>query len=126
MEVEEGRRLVSRVDELKTPLIEIKRYLLTSNLFSVCDANCKHCLINPQECEFLKFAIQELIDQGIIIVEHLSISEDVATLEIPYDQVQPLQIPYDMSPMTICDNPFVPLLISVHRSFPFKETKVVP
>lgn len=50
-----------------------------------CNDVCDHCLIDPQTCEVLKTAIQELMNQGIIVVEHLSTSEDVATLEILYD-----------------------------------------
>lgn len=57
VKVEEGRRLVSRVDELKTPLIYVKNLLMMSNLFPVCDADCEHYLINPQECEVFKTVI---------------------------------------------------------------------
>lgn len=54
IEVEEKKKLVSWVDRLKTPLIDIKNLLMKSNLFIVYDSNCEHCLINPQECEVLK------------------------------------------------------------------------
>lgn len=73
------------MEDLKSPLIDIKNLLMKSHLFPICDANCEHCLINPQECEVLKTLIQGLIDQGILVVEHLSSSEDVSTLDIPYD-----------------------------------------
>lgn len=98
---------------------------MTSSLFFVCDASYKHCLINPQESEVLKYAVQRLIDQGIIVVEHMSTSEDVATMEILYDQVQPLQIPYDLSPMTISDNLVVPLMIIMPTLFPLEDTKAI-
>lgn len=109
VEIDEGRRLVSRVGELKTPLIKIKEQLLKISLFYVYNASCKHYLINSLECEVLKSVIQRLMNEGIMVVEHRSTSEDVSTLEIPYDEVQPLQIPYDLSPMTISDNPVTPL-----------------
>lgn len=90
VEIDEGRRLVSWVDELKTLLVKIKEQLLTSSLFPVCDADCEHCLINPQECEVLKSLVKTLINEWIIVGEHLSTSEDVETAKIPYNQVQPL------------------------------------
>lgn len=108
---------MSRVDELKTSLIKIKEQLLTSSLFPVYDVDCKNCLINPQECEVLKSIVQRLMNEGIIVVEHRSSSEDVATLEIPYDQVQPLKISYDLSPMTLSDNLVTPLLVIVPTHF---------
>lgn len=104
VEVEEKKKLASQVDELKTPLIDIKNLLMKSNLFPVCDVVCEHYLIDPQKCEVLKTSIQDLIGQGILVDEHFSSSEDVSTLEIPYDQVQPFQIPYDLSSMTIFIN----------------------
>lgn len=82
IEIYEKRRLVSRVDELKTPPIKIKEQLLKSSLFPVYDARCKHCLINPQECKVLKSVVQRLINEGIMVVEHLSTNEDVSTLKI--------------------------------------------
>lgn len=126
VEVEENNKLVSQVDEVKTPLIDIKNIFMKSNLCPLCDNNYENYLINPQECEVLKTVIQKLIDQGILVVEHLSFSEDVLTLEILYDQVQLLQIPYDMSPMTISINPNVPLVIIILASFPFGDTKAKP
>ena len=65
------------------------------------------------------------MNQGIIVAKYLSTIEDVATLEIPYDQVQPLQIPYDLSPMTIFVNPVVPMIINVPNPFPFEDIKSI-
>ncbi|KAI5389879.1 hypothetical protein KIW84_075258 [Lathyrus oleraceus] len=56
----------------------------------------------------------------------MSTSEDVATIEIPYDEVHPLQIPYDLSPMTTSANPIAHLVIIVPSLFPFEDTKAVP
>lgn len=66
------------------------------------------------------------MDQGILVVDHPSTNEDVSTLEIPYNQVPPLLIPYDFSQMTNSNNPISPMVITVPTSFPFNDTKVVP
>lgn len=87
-------------------------------MFLVCDVDCKHCLIDPQECDVLKTVFQGSMNQGIIVAEHLSTSEDVATLEIPYDQVEPLEIPYDLSPMIMALDPVMPLTITIPTPFP--------
>lgn len=90
MEEEEVKKLVSKVDDLKTPLFDIKKQLLMNKLSPSCDAACEHCLINPQTCKVLRAGVQELMNQGVIVAKHMSTIEEVATLEIPYDQVQPL------------------------------------
>lgn len=55
------------------------------------------------------------------MLEHLSTSEDVATLKVPYDQVQPLEIPYDLSQMTISMDLVVHLTIIVEEPLAIKE-----
>lgn len=97
-----------------------------NKLFPDCNANYEHFFINPQNCEVLKAGKQELMNQGITLEEHLSTIEDVATLEIPYDQLQPLQIPYDFIPMTISIDPVIPLTIIILAFFPYEDTKAVP
>ncbi|XP_050889623.1 uncharacterized protein LOC127094905 [Lathyrus oleraceus] len=97
IEVDNGRRMMSHVDELKTPLIEIKNDLMKDNAFPICSNDCEHCLINPQQCKTLKYVIQQLMDQGILVVGCPPTKEDVFTIEIPYDEVPPLQIPYNFS-----------------------------
>lgn len=47
VEIDNGRRLLTSVDELKTPLIEIKNVFMKSNAFPVCSKTCEKCLINP-------------------------------------------------------------------------------
>lgn len=59
------------------------------------------------------------------MAEHLSTIEDVAMLEILYDQVQPLQISYDLTSMTIFVDPVIPLTINVPSPFPYKHIKTV-
>ncbi|XP_050875576.1 uncharacterized protein LOC127079204 [Lathyrus oleraceus] len=94
MEADNGRRLISCVDELKTPLIEIKNALMKDNAFPICDCP--------------------------------STKEDVYTLEIPYDEVPPLQIPYDFSQLTLSTNPVTPIIITIPTPFPYVDTKAVP
>ncbi|XP_050920473.1 uncharacterized protein LOC127138115 [Lathyrus oleraceus] len=126
MEANNGRRLISCVDELKRPLIEIKNALMRDNAFPICSNDYEHCLINPQQCRTLKSAIQQLMDQGILVVDYPSIKEDVSTLEIPYDEVPPLQIPYDFSQLTLSTNHVTPIIIKVPTPFPYVDTKAVP
>ena len=66
------------------------------------------------------------MNQGIVLVEHLSTIEEVATLKIPYDQVQPLEINYDLTPMTISVDPITHLTIIIPTPFPYENTKEVP
>ncbi|XP_050919407.1 uncharacterized protein LOC127136940 [Lathyrus oleraceus] len=126
MEVDNERRLMSCVDELKTPLIEIKNALMKNNAFPFCGDDCEHCLINPQQCRALKSVIQQLMNQGILVVDHPSRKEDMSTLEIPYDEVPPLQIPYDISQLTLSTNPVTPIIITYPTPFPYVDTKAVP
>ncbi|XP_050889755.1 uncharacterized protein LOC127095054 [Lathyrus oleraceus] len=126
MEADNGRRLMSCVDELKTPLIEIKNASMRDNSFPICSNNYEHCLINPQQCRTLKSVIQKLMDQGILVVDFPSIKEDVSTFEIPYDEVPPLKIPYDFSQLTLSTNPVTPIIITVPTPFSYVNTKEVP
>lgn len=126
MEADNGRRLMSCVDELKTPLIEIKNALMKNNTFPICGNDCEHCLINPQQCRRLKSVIQQLMNQGILVVDCPSTNEDVSTLEIPYDEVPPMQIPYEFSQLTLSTNLITPIIITVPTPFPYINTKAVP
>ncbi|XP_050896935.1 uncharacterized protein LOC127103747 [Lathyrus oleraceus] len=126
VEFDNRRRLMSRVDELKTPLIEIKNVLMKNNSFPVYNVDYEHCLINPQQCITLKSVIQRLMDHGILVVDCSSTTEEVSTLEILYDEVLPMQIRYDLSPMNLSGSPIVPLVITIPMSFPFNDTKAVP
>ena len=116
---------MSNVDDLITPLVNITKQSFMNYLSPICNAACEYCLIDPQNCEVLKVVMQELMNQGIIVAEHLSTIEDVATFTIPYDQVQPLEIPYDLSPMTISVDPIIPLTITIPTPFPYGDTKAV-
>lgn len=63
----------------------------------------------------------------MILVDQSPTTEEVVTLEIPYDQAQiPLEIPYDMTPIPTSPYLVIPLVIIVPSSFLFDSTKVVP
>ncbi|XP_050919814.1 uncharacterized protein LOC127137391 [Lathyrus oleraceus] len=126
VELDDGRKLITSVSELKTLLIEIKNVLIRSDAFPVCTKTCEHCLTDPPQCEILKAFIQTLVNQGILLIDLPSTIKDVSTLEIPYDEVPPLQIPYNLSQLTLSTNPIAPMVITVPTSFPYDDTKEVP
>ncbi|XP_050883483.1 uncharacterized protein LOC127086729 [Lathyrus oleraceus] len=70
--------------------------------------------------------IQRLMNQGILVVDCPSIKEDVSTLEIPYDKISPLQIPYNFSQLTLSTNHVTPIIITVPTPFMYVNTKAVP
>lgn len=47
IEMDDGRRLITSMDVLKTPLFEIKNMLIKSDAFPVCTTTCEKCLIDP-------------------------------------------------------------------------------
>lgn len=63
------------------------------------------------------------MNQGVVLVEHLSTIEEVATLEILYDQIQPLEIPYDLTPITISVDLIIPLIIIMPTPFPYEKQR---
>lgn len=63
------------------------------------------------------------MNQGIILIDRPSTLKDVSTLEIPYDEVPPLQIPYDLSQLTLSTNSIAPMIIMVPTPFPYDNTK---
>ncbi|XP_050916801.1 uncharacterized protein LOC127131973 [Lathyrus oleraceus] len=125
VEMDSGRKLLTSVDKLKTPFIKIKNVLMKSNLFPVYSTTSEQCMIKLQQCGILKSTIQKLMDQGILLIDHPSMIEEVYTLEIPYDEVLPLQIPYNLSQMTLSVTPITPMMITVPTKFPFNDTKAV-
>lgn len=112
--VEVGR--ISKVDMIKTPLLEVKKQFLLRNVFLGCTSDYAQCEDTPQGCGKLKKDIQLLIDQGIFLVEHSSAVDEVSTLEIPY---YPVQTPIENAPTT-------PLVITVLDPFPYESTKAFP
>lgn len=62
----------------------------------------------------------------MISVEQSYIVEEVATLEIPYNQSQiPLETPYDITPKSTSPYSFISLVIIVLSLFPFDSMKAV-
>ncbi|XP_050919393.1 uncharacterized protein LOC127136926 [Lathyrus oleraceus] len=122
----EGKKLVSKVDNLKTPLFDVKKKLLMNKLSPDCYAACECCLINPQTCKILRACIQELMNQRVMVAEHMSTIEEIETLEIPYEQGYPLEILYYLTPMKISVDPVTPLTITIPTPFPYENTKAVP
>lgn len=126
VKLDNKRKLITSVSELKTPLIEIKNVLMKNDTFPICATTCEYCLVNPQQCESLKTTIQDLINQGIILIDRPSKLKDVSIFEIPYAGIPPLQIPYSLSQLTLSANHIVPMIIKVATSFPYDDTKAVP
>lgn len=59
------------------------------------------------------------------MIDRPSKIEEVSTLEIPYEEALPMQIPYDLSQMTLSINPITPMVITIPTSFPFNDTKAI-
>lgn len=126
VELDDGGKMITSVSELKTLLIEIKNILMKSDAFSICTNTCEHFLKDPQQFEILKASIQTLMNQGILLIDRPSTLKDLSTLKIPYDEVSPLQILYDLSQLTLSANPVAPMIITVLTSFPYDNTKAIP
>ena len=84
---------MSRVDEMKTLILDIKNVMMKNDAFPVCNVNSELSLTDPQQCEVLNNVIQQLMNQGVLVVERLPTNENVSTREIPYDEVSPLLPP---------------------------------
>lgn len=65
------------------------------------------------------------MDQGFLMIDLPSTVEEVSTLEILHDEVFPMQIPYDISQMTLSINPITPIVIKIPTSFPYNDMKPV-
>lgn len=48
VEFDNGMKVITFVNDLKTPLVEIKNVLLRSDVFSVCAQTCEYFLKDPQ------------------------------------------------------------------------------
>ncbi|XP_050914650.1 uncharacterized protein LOC127129531 [Lathyrus oleraceus] len=124
---EEEKKVMYRVEEIRTLLAVVKEQLLMNEVHPGCDAECEGCLVNPQDFEKLKVGVQKLIDQGVMIIEHMFAANEVSTLEIPYDLVRvPVEIPYDPIPVPATAYPITSLVITVPAPFAFGNTKAMP
>ena len=54
---------VTLVDEFSTPLMMVKKNLLSSGLFPVCGEGCHMCSFLASSCHLLKSGVQRLMDR---------------------------------------------------------------
>src|SRR3954468_8030524 len=59
------------VNELSTPLCEVKGKLIQAGYFPGCDPDCFYCSCLPNGCENLRMGIQKWMDRRIIMFERL-------------------------------------------------------
>lgn len=97
VELDREMKVITSVNDLKTPLLEIKNVLFRSDAFSVCAQTCEYCLKDSQQWEVLKGSIQTLMNQGMLIIDRPSTIKDVSTLEISNNEVLHLKNPYNIS-----------------------------
>lgn len=65
------------------------------------------------------------MNQGIFLIDRPFTLKDLSTLEIPHHEVPPLQIPYNLSQLTLSANLVGPMLITFPNLFPYDITKEV-
>ena len=58
---------VTFVEEISTPLMTVKKNLLSAGLFPGCGEGCHLCLILPAGCRLLKSGVQSLMDNKEIL-----------------------------------------------------------
>ncbi|KAI5386852.1 hypothetical protein KIW84_073120 [Lathyrus oleraceus] len=75
--VEGEVKSIKDVLKLKTPLLEIKEYLLKANVFPGCGSVCLGCTAQSGGCVKLQQGIQALLDDGILQAEDLSAQKSV-------------------------------------------------
>ncbi|KAI5410441.1 hypothetical protein KIW84_055810 [Lathyrus oleraceus] len=114
---EDGRRIgLLSVDQLNTPLAEIKRQLLKSGVFPGCNDCCAACTVAINGCVLLREAVQRLMDEGSLRFEKEDLGkEDVSTITIYFD-------PVDLS--TLADA--APVTITVPGPIPYDKDDAVP
>ncbi|KAI5431293.1 hypothetical protein KIW84_035463 [Lathyrus oleraceus] len=97
----EGRIGLLRVDQLKTPLTEVKRQLLLNGVHLGCGDDCAVCTISVNGCELLRETVQGLMDNGSIQFEKVDMGKDeVSTITIYFDPVD-LSNLAEAAPVTI-------------------------
>ncbi|KAI5395977.1 hypothetical protein KIW84_062249 [Lathyrus oleraceus] len=74
-------RSVKDTLKLKTPLSDIKGYLLKADVFPGCVKGCLDCATQSGGCLKLQQGIQALLDKGILQVEDLSVQESAEGVE---------------------------------------------
>ncbi|KAI5445523.1 hypothetical protein KIW84_013669 [Lathyrus oleraceus] len=98
---EEGGIGLLRVDQLKTPLAEVKRQLLLNGVNPGCGVDCDECTISVNGCDLLRETVQGLMDDGSILIEKVDMGRDeVSTITIYFDPVD-LSTLAEAAPVTI-------------------------
>ncbi|CAI8610952.1 unnamed protein product [Vicia faba] len=116
---------VTSVEELITPLMNIKWNLLQAGLFPGCDEDCHLCLLTG--CYLLKEVVQRLIDDKEILFE----KTHVTTVSCKYVSIITISSnPFRVStkrPVRITSAPdLAPLIITTPGPIPYSSDKVVP
>ncbi|KAI5394763.1 hypothetical protein KIW84_061398 [Lathyrus oleraceus] len=113
---DKGRIWMMNVDQLRTPLAEVKRQLLKNGVFPGCVDCCVACTVAPNGCVLLREAVQRMMDEGSLRFEKVGLGkEDVSTITIYFD-------PIDLS--TLADA--APVTITVPGPIPYDNDDVVP
>ena len=74
------------VKDIATPLMTVKKNLLSAGLFPGCDEGCRMCSALPTGCPLLKSGVQRLMDSKEILFEKTIVplvhTEEVAIITI--------------------------------------------
>ena len=118
---------VTSVEDISTPLMTVKKNLLSTSLFLGCGEGCQMCSILPSGCRLLKSGVQRLMDNKEILFEKTMIpvvpNEDVAIITI---SANPSKVS-SRKPVRITLVPRIaPLIITVPGPIPYTSDKAVP
>ena len=118
---------VIAVEELVTPLMNIKWNLLKASLFPGCGEGCHLCLSLPTGCYLLKAGVQRLMDDKEILFEKTPVTttscKDVSIITI---SANPPRVS-TKRPVRITSAPkLAPLIITMPGPIPYSSDKVVP
>ncbi|KAI5414356.1 hypothetical protein KIW84_040020 [Lathyrus oleraceus] len=113
---EENRVGLLSVNQLKTPLAEVKRQLLLNGVNPGCGDVCAECMVATEGCTLLRKTVQRLMDNGSILIERADMGkEEVSTITIYFD-------PVDLSTLAEA----APVTITVPGPIPYDKYDAVP
>ncbi|KAI5390410.1 hypothetical protein KIW84_075651 [Lathyrus oleraceus] len=114
---EESRVGLSTVDQLKTPLAEVKRQLMLNRVHPGCGIDCAECTVVQNGCSLLRRTVQGLMDDGSILIEKKADlgKDEVSTITIYFDLV-------DLSTLAEA----APVTITVPGPIPYDKDDAVP
>ncbi|KAI5382711.1 hypothetical protein KIW84_070219 [Lathyrus oleraceus] len=114
---EENRVGLSDVDQLRTPLVEVKELLLKNGVHPGCEDDCAECTNSVNRCELLRKTVQGLMDNGDIVIEKKADKGkmEVSTITIYFD-------PVDLSNLAEA----APVTITVPGPIPYDKDDAVP